>query len=148
MFLKKLGLIVAALLVAALPALAQSPAGTLTGRVVDATGLALPGVAVTVQGSGLTHTFVTDAEGRYRFLELAPGDYKLTSSLQGFSTNVRERIVVGLGQNVDLPVTLAIGALTETVNVTAASPMVDARQTGTVTSIAATELANIPTSRD
>jgi Carboxypeptidase regulatory-like domain/TonB-dependent Receptor Plug Domain len=148
MYFKKLGLIVAALVVAALPALAQTPAGILTGRVVDATGLALPGVTVTVQGSDLTHTFVTDAEGRYRFLELAPGDYKLTSSLQGFSTNVRERIVVGVGQTVELPVTLAIGTLAETVNVTAASPMLDAKQTGTVTSISATELANIPTSRD
>ena len=56
--------------------------------------------------------------------------------------------MVGVGQTVDLPVTLAIGALTETVNVTAASPIVDARQTGTATNVTIDELANIPTSRD
>ena len=111
-------------------------------------GFALPGVTVTVQGTDISRTFTTDAEGRYRFLELAPGDYKLTSTLQGFTTNVRERVVVGVGQTVELPVTLAIGALTETVNVTAASPMVDARQTGTATNVTIDELTNIPTSRD
>jgi hypothetical protein len=148
MVLKKLGLVVATLLIASLPAFGQTPAGTITGRVADATGLALPGVTMTVQGTDITRTFITDAEGRYRFLELAPGDYKLTSSLEGFTTNVRDRIVVGVGQTVELPISLAIGTLTETVNVTAPSPMVDAKQTGTATSISSSELDNIPTSRD
>src|SRR5258707_13258432 len=148
MFLKKFGLAIASLILASLPALAQTSAGTITGRVADATGLPLPGVTGTIQGTDLTRTFITDGEGRYRFLELAPGDYKLTSTLQGFATHVRERVVVAVGQTVDLPVTLAIGALTETVNVTAPSPMVDAKQTGTATVVALDELTNIPTSRD
>src|SRR4051794_40619599 len=116
MLLKRFGLLIACLLVVSLPALAQTPAGSITGRVVDATGLPLPGVSVAVQGADLNRAFTTDAEGRYRFLELAPGDYKLTSVLLGFTTNVRDRIVVSVGQNVDVRVTLAIGALTETVN--------------------------------
>src|SRR3954464_2357878 len=122
MFPKKFGLLVASLLLASLPAWAQTPAGSITGRVVDATGLPLPGVTVTIQGTDITRTFVSEADGKYRFLELAPGDYKLTSSLQGFSTNVRERVIVDASQAVDLPVTLAIGALTETVEVKASSP--------------------------
>src|SRR6185369_16347966 len=69
-------------------------------------------------------------------------------TLQGFTTYVREHVVVGVGQTVDLPVTLAIGTLTETVNVKAASPMVDTRQTGTATNVTIDELTNIPTSRD
>ena len=108
----------------------------------------MPGVTVTAQGADITRTFVSDAEGRYRFLDLAPGDYKLTSTLSGFTTSVRERVVVAVGQTVELPVTLAIGALSETVNVTAPSPMVDARQTGTATNVTLDELTNIPTSRD
>ena len=108
----------------------------------------MPGVTVTVQGTDIIRTFTTDAEGRYRFLELAPGDYTLTATLQGFSTNVRPRVIVGVGQTVELPVTLVIGALTETVNVTASSPMVDVRQTGTSTNVTIDELTNIPTSRD
>ena len=148
MFLKKFALAVACLLLASLPALAQTPAGIITGRVADATGLALPGVTVTVQGTDITRTFTTDGEGRYRFLDLAPGDYQLTSTLQGFATHVRARVIVGVGQTVELPVTLAIGALTETVNVTAPSPMVDAKQTGTATTVTLDELTHIPTSRD
>ena len=140
--------IVLSLLFSSLPAFAQTPAGTITGRVADATGLPLPGVTVTVQGADFTRTFVSDVEGRFRFLDLAPGDYKLTSTLTGFTTNLRARVIVGVGQTVDLPVTLAIGALTETVNVTAPSPMVDARQTGTATNVTIDELTNVPTSRD
>ena len=148
MLFKRFGLMIASLLLASVPALAQVPAGTITGRVADATGLALPGVTVTVQGTDMTRTFVTDGGGRYRFLDLAPGEYKLTSTLQGFATHVRQRVIVGVGQTVELPVTLAIGALTETVNVTAASPMVDATQTGTSTNVSLDELTHIPTSRD
>ena len=148
MLFKRFAIAIANLLIASLPALAQSPAGTIAGRVADATGLPLPGVTVTVQGADITRTFATDGEGRYRFLDLAPGAYKLTSTLEGFTTNVRERVIVGVGQTVELPVTLAIGALTETVNVTAPSPMVDAKQTGTATSVTIDELTSIPTSRD
>src|SRR5580765_4675431 len=100
MFLKKLVLAVASLVLTSLPALAQTPAGSITGRAADATGLPLPGVTVTVQGTDMHRTFTTDGEGRFRFLELAPGDYRLTSALEGFTTNVRERLVIGIGQNV------------------------------------------------
>jgi Carboxypeptidase regulatory-like domain len=148
MLFKKLCVAVFSLLIIALPAFAQTPAGIITGRVADSTGLPVPGVTVTVQGTDIIRTFTTDAEGRYRFLELAPGDYTLTSTLQGFSTNVRPRVIVGVGQTVEVPVTLVIGALTETVNVTAPSPMVDTRQTGTSTNVTIDELTNIPTSRD
>ena len=148
MYFKKFGLVLASLLLASLPAVAQTPAGIITGRVIDATGLSLPGVTVTVQGADITRTFTTDADGRYRFLGLAPGDYTLTSTLQDFTTNVRHRVIVGIGQTLELPVTLSIGALTETVSVTAPSPMVDARQTGTATTVTLDELTGIPTSRD
>src|ERR1700712_1830056 len=103
MFSKKFGLFVASL-----PAFAQTPAGTITGRVADATGLPLPGVTVTVQGADISRTFTTDGEGRFRFLELAPGAYTLTSTLQGFAINVRDRVLVDVGHAVDLPVTLTI----------------------------------------
>jgi len=145
---KTLVFAVGAAVVLTIPALAQTPGGSITGRVVDATGLSIPGVTVTLQGVDIKQTFVTEADGRYRFLDLAPGPYKLTSELQGFTTSVRERVIVDVGQAVDLPVRMEIGALTETVVVTAPSPIVDARQTGTATKFTADELSNIPSSRD
>src|SRR4051812_46992958 len=148
MLFRKIALAFASLVLVALPAVAQAPAGTITGRVADATALPLPGTTATVQVADISRTFSTDSEGRFRFLEIAPGPYTLTSTLQAFATNARDRVMVDVGQVVDLPVTLTIGALTETVTVTAASPMVDARQTGTMTNISIDERANIPASRD
>ena len=148
MSLKKWALALAAVMAMALPAFAQTPGATIAGRVVDATGLTVPGVTVTLQGDDIHQMFITEVDGRYRFLDLAPGTYKLTSELQGFRTNVRENVIVVVGQTVDLPVTMALGALTETVTVTAPSPIIDAKQTGTATNVTGDELFNIPSSRD
>src|SRR2546422_105525 len=139
---------IAALLLFVTPAHAQTPGATIAGRVVDATGLSLPGVTATLQGVDITQTFIPDGQGRYRFLDLAPGAYRVTLALEGFTTHVRERVIVDVGQAVDLPATLTIGSLKTTINVTAPSPMVDAMQTGTATKFTADELSNIPTSRD
>ena len=139
---------IAALVFFVSTATAQTPSGTISGRVLDATGLSLPGVTVTLQGADLTQTYTTDGEGRYRFLELAPGSYKVTSVLQGFATHVRENVVLDLGKTVSLPVTMAISGFTETITVAAPSPIVDGRQTGTATNFTADELSKIPTSRD
>jgi len=127
---------------------AQTPSGTISGRVVDATGLALPGVTVEVQGVDITQTYVTDGEGHYRFLELAPGIYKVTSSLAGFATHERDNVVLDFGRTVDLAVTMQLSSMRETVTVVAPSPMVDAKHMGTATNFTTDELANIPTSRD
>jgi len=139
---------IAALVLVVNSAMAQTPSGTISGRVLDATGLSLPGVTVTLQGADITQTFTTDGEGHYRFLELAPGTYKVTAALQGFATLVRENVVLDLGKTVNVPVAMQISAVTETITVTAPSPMVDAKQTGTSTNFTADELSKIPTSRD
>src|SRR5437870_2478671 len=90
------------------PAAAQSPGGSIVGRVGDATGLALPGVVVTLQGVDITQAFKTDVDGRYRFLDLAPGPYRVTCALQGFTTNVRDHVIITVGRTVELPVTMTI----------------------------------------
>src|SRR5690242_11957851 len=102
-------------------AAAQTAGGTIAGRVVDASGLALPGTTVTLQGADVTQTFTTAEEGRYRFLDLAPGTYKVTIALEGFATAVQDHLALNPGQTVDLRTTLQIGPITATVNVTAPS---------------------------
>ena len=127
---------------------AQTSAAGISGRVADATGLSLPGATVTLQGVDLTRTFVTDGEGCYRFLELAPGPYKLTLTLDGFATLVRDHVIVDVGKSVELALTMQVSGVKETVTVSAASPMVDTKQTGVATNFTADELNGIPTSRD
>ncbi|HVZ19975.1 MAG TPA: TonB-dependent receptor [Vicinamibacterales bacterium] len=130
------------------PAIAQVQNGTLTGVAKDQQGAALPGATATLTGVDATRTFVTDTSGAFRFLELAPGPYKLSVSLQGFQTVVRDNLIVEVGKNVDVALTLKVAAVAETVNVVAATPLIDARQTGTATNITDDELRHVPTSRD
>src|SRR5262245_53619631 len=130
-----------------LPASAQLQGGGITGTVKDQQGGVLPGATATLQGVDATRSFVTDASGAFRFLDLAPGPYNLTIALDGFRTVVRDGLVVQVGKNVDLPISLTVG-IKETVTVTAATPLVDRKATGTATNITSDELAKIPTSRD
>ena len=64
------------------PLVAQIQGHTISGIVKDEQGGVLPGVIVTVQGVDATQTFVTEAAGEYRFLDLAPGPYKVTTALR------------------------------------------------------------------
>ena len=102
MTMKKLWFTLALCLAIATTAFAQVQSGTVTGSVPDEQGGVLPGVTVTIVGNDRTATFVTEADGKYRFLNLPPGTYRMTAELTGFSTVVREDVVVIVGQTVDL----------------------------------------------
>ena len=71
-------------LLAAATATAQTT-GTIEGAVVDQNGTPLPGVSVTVTGSGVRQEVVTGADGAYEFTDLAAGDYLVTATLAGFA---------------------------------------------------------------
>ncbi len=138
----------ALVLITVIPAAAQVQSGSISGAVKDQQGGVLPGVTVTLMGVDVTHTFATGTSGDFRFLELAPGSYKLSVSLPGFQTLVRDNLIVAVGRNVDVSLTMRVAPVSETVNVVAAAPIVDRRQTGTATNITQDELMRIPTSRD
>jgi hypothetical protein len=146
--MKRTSFLVALLLSWAVSAFAQIQGGSITGAIKDDQGGVLPGVTVTAQGVDATQTFVTDATGEYRFLNLAPGPYKITATLQGFTTLVREDVIVAVGKNVELPLTLKIATVAETITVTGESPVIDTKSTGTATNFTTDELTKIPTSRD
>src|ERR1700687_4801358 len=115
MKLRLIALAVLALVITSAEAGAQIQGGNLTGVIKDDQGGVLPGVLVTVQGVDATQIFTSESNGEFRFLNLAPGPYKLTAALLGFSTLVREDLIVAVGKNVDLPITLKVAALAETV---------------------------------
>ena len=138
----------ALLLISGSPAVAQIQSGSVTGAVKDQQGGVLPGVTTTLQGVDATRTFITEGSGEFRFLELAPGPYKISVSLAGFQTVVRDNVIIEVGKNVSLALAMKVAPVAETVTVVAATPIVDARQTGTATNITRSELVNIPTSRD
>ncbi|MGQ0736638.1 MAG: carboxypeptidase regulatory-like domain-containing protein [Acidobacteriota bacterium] len=127
---------------------AQVQSGTISGEIRDQQGGVLPGVLLTLQGDGPVRTFVTETNGQYRFLNVPPGTYTLTATLQGFRTLVREGIVVAVGQSVQLPITLSVAAVEESVTVTGESPIVDSKAMGTATNFTQDELSRVPNSRD
>jgi hypothetical protein len=146
--MKRLLMAFALVLATASASFAQLAGGSITGTVQDEQGGVLPGVTVTLQGTDRTTSAVTDETGQFRFLNLAPGMYKVTAGLQGFSTVVRENVEVRVGQSVELPFSLKVATVEETITVTGESPIVDTRATGTATNFTQAELEKVPTSRD
>jgi len=135
------------LLVTGGAAVAQLQSGNLYGTVQDTKGAALPGVTVTLSGGGAPQVQVTNAQGQFRFLGLGPSTYSLTAQLEGFSTVEQPKIVIGVGRNTTIEVTLQ-PAIQETITVTTESPLLDERRISTGSTISKTELEKIPTSRD
>ena len=99
--------LLALMLLVATGANAQLQTGNLYGIVTDDTGAALPGVTVTVEGGGAPMVQVTNAQGQFRFLSLGLASYKLTAELEGFSTIEYPNIVINVGRNTSIEVTLS-----------------------------------------
>ncbi len=135
------------LLVTGGAAMAQLQSGNLYGTVHDTKGAALPGVTVTLSGGGAPQVQVTNAQGQFRFLSLAPSTYSLSAQLEGFSTVEQPKIDIGVGRNTTIEVTLQ-AAIQETITVTTESPLLDERRISTGSTISKTELEKIPSSRD
>ena len=111
-------------LVASGTAHAQAVAGSqLSGVVRDSSGGSIPGAEVTVTktDTGMTRTVFSGADGTYTLPNLPIGPYQLKVTLQGFNTYVRDGIVLQVSSNPEINVTLAVGAISEQVTVTANS---------------------------
>src|SRR6266581_9468133 len=115
-----------ALLVVAGSAWGQTTA-RLTGAVKDQSGGTMAGASVTLtnQGTNVSRTAKTDAEGNYLFSLVEPGTYRLTVEHSGFKRNVQSGITLEVNQNGRLDVSLGIGQTSEVVEVSAAVPQID-----------------------
>src|SRR4030095_874521 len=142
--------LVAFALVTAGAATAQERYGTLTGAVTDQQGQPVPGVAVTITNTvtGEARTHVTDSTGHYLAADLNPGRYKVEFVLTGFARVERPDVSVLLGRTFVLTTQMRVGALTETVQVTAeAAPLIDTRTTLIAHNVPAEEIELLPKGR-
>ena len=100
---------------------------TLVGTVTDATGAAIAGAAVVVTNTdtAFVSRSLTNEEGGYYVPFLAAGPYQLNIEGAGFKTYVRSGITLHAGETPRVDVQLEVGALTEKVSVTAATPLLD-----------------------
>src|ERR1700678_3881984 len=108
------------------PLAAQSTSGSIFGTVADASGSAVPDAAVTLtnEGTGASDTFTTGADGLYSFVNLNPGSYRVEAEKSGFKHFKREGVIVQVEQRVPINITMEIGAITQTVEVTGETPLI------------------------
>ncbi len=115
----------------AAPAAAQLNRGIVSGTVRDATGGFLPGVTVTVtsNATGLVRTTATDGNGFYRVPGLDPGAYTVKFELQGFKVVENREVPVPTTGEVTFDGALELGALTESIDVTAVTDAISLNKT-------------------
>jgi hypothetical protein len=105
---------------------------SIAGAVKDTSGAVLPGVTVEAASPALiekTRSVVTDGTGQYRIESLRPGVYTVTFTLAGFSTVKREGVELAGSFTATVNADLRVGAVEETITVTAATPLVDVQNT-------------------
>ena len=114
-----------AFLVAA-PAWCQKVTGDISGAVMDSTGAVVPGATVTAQNAetGFSRSVGTSSSGLFRLAELPVGVYRVSASAPGFKTTVRD-VQVAVASLTQADFTLEVGAMTETITVEAAGPLIE-----------------------
>jgi hypothetical protein len=111
----------------ALPTVAHAQSA-IAGIVRDTSGAVLPGVTVEAASPALiekTRAVTTDGEGRYNIVDLRPGVYTVTFSLEGFSSVKRDGIELPSGFTATINGDMKVGSLEETITVSGQSPVVD-----------------------
>ena len=100
-----------------------NPTGTISGHVVDADGLVVPGATVTATSPALqgARTATTSTNGDYIIPFLPAGDYELTFELQGFR-RITQKVSVKMAETMPVNVTLTVAGISESVTVSGSSP--------------------------
>jgi hypothetical protein len=124
---------------------AQVLYGSLTGNVTDPNGAAVNGAVVEALNvnTGVVQKATTE-DGIYRFVALSPGTYTITVSSSGFKHFVRERVPVAANSVARVAAQLAVGALTETVDVTAETPLLQTDKADVHTDLTAQQIEGLP----
>lgn len=124
--------------------------GTITVVVADKDGGRIPGATVTASAADTItkRTVVTDTQGVAKLEALAPSaQYTVVAQIQGFQDATREKIRVVSGQTAAIELSLSVAGLTEAVQVTATSPLVDVRSATTGQDITLELTESLPTGR-
>jgi hypothetical protein len=128
-------------------AMAQSTTdGAIGGTVTNPNKEVVPGATVTVRNveTGKEGTATTDDSGRFRIVQLPPGNYSLKISASGFGEFTQDQIVVEVGRVTDLDVPLNVGAVTGTVEVTGEAPVINTTQQDFSTNVNQVSINNLP----
>ena len=128
------------------PASAQVTTGTIVGVVEDSTGAIIINAKVTAvhQGTGESREVRTNDRGEFNFPFLHIGEYTLTAEASGFRSQRQTGIELQVDKTVKLQIAMAVGGVTESVEVTAAAPLIDASTSSLGQVIGNQKIAELP----
>ena len=142
----RLGVALLVVAFATAPGFAQGTNGTLTGKVTDEQGLALPGVSLTAtnQDTGFQRSAQSDASGVYTINGLPFGRYEVKSNLTGFSPQTAKGVSVNVSATTSVEFKMTVAQKTEEVTVVAEAPLVDVKDSGVGELVTGTQIENLP----
>jgi hypothetical protein len=125
---------------------AQSALGTFNGRVVDEAEAVLPGVTVTATNAdtNVTRTTVTNEQGLFNLPGLEPGVYAIRAELTGFASWTQTEVRLPVSAAITMNIKMSVAAVTESITVTGASPLVEVTRSEVAATVRAREVANLP----
>src|SRR6266478_841487 len=134
------------LLCSAAPIRAQVDAGTILGTISDASGATIHGATVTLtnEGTNASLSTTTISDGSYKFTPVKIGTYKLTATMQGFSTITQRNVTVNVGQDVVVDFALKPGSVSETVEVASSVPVLETQDASVGQVIDSRNVDNLP----
>jgi len=129
---------------------AQGSTSKITGKVLSADGTAIPGVLVTATSPKMVGktVAVSDENGVYRLMNLAPGTYKLTYALDGFATMVKNNVLLKVEQTIRIPITMELKKLKDTITVEGTAPLIDVKSSTQGTTLSKETFNALPKGRD
>jgi hypothetical protein len=138
--------LVCAALVTAAPVHGQAVTGTILGTVTDNTGAVMPGVTVTVTQveTGRSRDIVTDANGEYTAPSIPTGTYTIKAELSGFKSVTLSDIRLSVDQRARIDVKLEVGAMSETVEIVASTPLVQSNSSDLSTTVQEEQIKALP----
>jgi len=127
---------------------AQVNTASLTGLVTDPNGVVIANASVTAKNKATTveNATTTDAAGYYTFATLPVGAYTLGVELQGFKKAVHENVNLEVGQKARIDFTLEVGAVTESVVVASAPPLLTTQEASTGGVVESRMISDLPLS--
>jgi hypothetical protein len=120
--------------------------GAVGGTVKDPQGAVVANAPVTVRNEETNKEFsaTTDDEGRFRVVQLDPGNYTVTIGASGFAAYTQQKVVVEVGRVTPLDINLSVSGAQETVQVTSEAPVINTEQQDFSTNINQTSINNLP----
>ncbi len=125
---------------------AQSVMGAIQGTIVDQQGGVLPGVIVTVTNTdtAVARSTMTDETGSFRAELLPVGTYDISAELPGFTPQKRSNIGVTVASTMTFRIQMSVAAVSETVNVTSAAPVIETTKTQVSATVSEAQVKNLP----